>query len=77
MTLEDQFLTKPKFSKLVEETVSTKKLSYMDAIIHICEENSIELEEVRKFISPIIKDKLEAEARKLNYLPRTNELNFE
>lgn len=77
MTLEDQFLTKPKFSKLVEETVLTKKLSYMDAIIHICEENSIELEEVRKFISPIIKDKLEAEARKLNYLPRTNELNFE
>ena len=76
MTLEDQFLTKPKFSKLVEETVLTKKLSYMDAIIHICEENSIELEEVRKFISPIIKDKLEAEARKLNYLPRTNELNF-
>ena len=77
MTLEDQFLTKPKFSKLVEETVLTKKLSYMDAIIHICEENSIELEEVRKFISPIIKDKLEAEARKLNYLPRTNELIFE
>ena len=77
MTLEDQFLTKPKFSKLVEETVLTKKLSYMDAIIHIFEENSIELEEVRKFISPIIKDKLEAEARKLNYLPRTNELNFE
>jgi hypothetical protein len=77
MTLEDQFLTKPKFSKLVEETVLAKKLSYMDAIIHICEENSIELEEVKKFISPIIKDKLEAEARKLNYLPRTNELTFE
>jgi len=77
MTLEDQFLTKPKFSKLVEETVLAKKLSYMDAIIHICEKNSIELEEVKKFISPIIKDKLEAEARKLNYLPRTNELTFE
>lgn len=77
MTLEDQFLSKAKFAKLVEETVLQKKLSYMDAIIHICEENSIEIEEVRKFISPIIKDKLEAEARKLNYLPRTNELNFE
>lgn len=77
MTLEDQFLTKTKFSKLIEETVLQKRLSYMDAIIHICEENSIEIEEVRKFISPIIKDKLEAEARKLNYLPRVNELNFE
>ena len=77
MTLEDQFLTKSKFSKLVEEVVITKRLCYMDAILHICEQHNIEPEDVRKFISPIIKDKLEAEARKLNYLPRTNELIFE
>lgn len=77
MTLEEQFLNKPKFSKLVEETVLTKKLSYMDAIIWLSEEHSIELEDIRKFISPIIKDKLEAEARKLNFLPRTNELVFD
>jgi hypothetical protein len=49
----------------------------MDAIIWLCEEHSIELEDIRKFISPIIRDKLEAEARKLNFLPRTNELVFE
>lgn len=77
MTLEEQFLTKPKFSKLVEETVLTKRLSYMDAIIWLSEEHSIELEDIRKFISPIIRDKLEAEARKLNFLPRTNELVFD
>jgi hypothetical protein len=77
MTLEEQFLTKPKFSKLVEQTVIDKRISYMDAIIWLCEEHSIELEDIRKFISPIIRDKLEAEARKLNFLPRTNELVFE
>ena len=77
MTLEEQFLTKPKFSKLVEQTVIDKKISYMDAIIWLSEEHSIELEDIRKFISPIIKDKLEAEARKLNFLPRTNELFFD
>ena len=77
MTLEEQFLTKPKFSKLVEQTVIDKRISYMDAIIWLCEEHSIELEDIRKFISPIIKDKLEAEARKLNFLPRTNELFFD
>jgi hypothetical protein len=75
--IEEKFLTKSKFSKLVERTVIEKRISYMDAIVWLCEKHSIEIEDVRKFISPIIKNKLEAEARKLNFLPRTNELVFE
>ena len=47
----------------------------MDAILHLCEKNDIEPEDVNKFISPIIKGKLEAEAMKLNFLPRTNSLD--
>ena len=43
----------------------------------LCEKHNIEIEDCRKFINPIIKDKLEAEARRLNFLPRTNELVFE
>jgi len=77
MTVEENFLTKAKFSKLVERTVIEKRLSYMDAIVWLCEEHNIEIEDCRKFINPIIKDKLEAEARRLNFLPRTNELVFE
>ena len=49
----------------------------MDAILHLCEENDIDPEDVRKFISPIIKDKLEAEAMSLNYLPKQNTLTFD
>jgi len=75
--IEQKFLTKSKFSKLIEHTVIAKRISYMDAIVWLCEEHSIEIEDVRKFISPIIKDKLEAEARKLNFLPRRNELVFD
>ena len=75
--IEENFLTKAKFSKLVEQTVFEKRLSYMDAIVWLCEQHNIEIEDVRKFINPIIKDKLEAEARRLNFLPRTNELVFE
>jgi hypothetical protein len=77
MTVEEKFLTKAKFSKLVEMTVIEKRLTYMDAILWLCEQHKIEPEDVKKFISPIIKDKLEAEARRLNFLPRTNELVFE
>lgn len=46
----------------------------MDAIITLCEDYEVELEEVRKFISPVIKEKVEAEAQSLNFLPRQNAL---
>lgn len=73
--MEDkQFLTKIKFAKLVEECVLKNKLSYMEAIISLCEDYEVDLEEVRKFISPVIKEKVEAEARNLNFLPRQNTL---
>lgn len=74
MTDEKQFLTKAKFAKLIEDTVHKHKSTYIEAVIYICEEQNVEIEEVRKFISPIIKDKIEAEAMKLNYLPRLNTL---
>ena len=73
--MSEDFLTKSKFSKMIEEAVVQKKLSYMDAILDICEKNNIEPEDVRKFVSPIIKDKLEAEAMSLNLLPKTNSLD--
>ena len=75
MTIEDNFLTKSKFTKLIEKTVVETRLSYMDTILHLCEENDIEPEDVKKFISPVIKGKLEAEAMALNFLPKTNTLD--
>ena len=75
MVLEsDQLLTKTKFTKLIEEHVKKYRHSYMDAIIHTCDTIDVELEDVRKFISPTIKDKVEAEAMRLNFIPRQNTL---
>jgi len=73
--MSEDFLSKSKFSKMIEESVVQKKLSYMDAILDICDKNDIEPEDVRKFVSPIIRDKLEAEAMSLNLLPKTNSLD--
>lgn len=71
MTNDDlEFMTKTKFSKLVENTVSRKSMSYMDAIIFCCEENGIDLEDSRKYVSTVIKSKLEAEAMNLNFLEK-------
>ena len=77
MTLESQFLNKQKFSKLIEETVLKDRVSYMDAIIGICEKNFIDIEEIKKYGATAIRDKLEVEARELNYLPKQNTLPFD
>jgi hypothetical protein len=77
MQQEKTFLTKSDFAKLIETTVQSHKSSYMDAVIYLCEKNEVELEEVKKFISPIIKNKIEAEAMRLNFLPRQNSLPIE
>jgi len=75
MKVEEQFLTKSKFTKLIESTVADMKIPYMDAILHVCSKNDNEPEDVKKFISPIIKDKLEAEAMDLNFLPKKNSID--
>ena len=75
MSVEDKFLNKSRFSKLIESTVSEKTIGYMEAILLVCSDNNIEPEDVKKFISPVIKDKLEAEAMSLNFLPKTNSID--
>ena len=71
---ENNFLSKKKFTKMIEMVVKTKSLSYMDAVVYLCDENNIELEDVKKFISLNIKERIEAEAMNLNFLPKGNTL---
>jgi len=69
------FLNKSKFTQLIEKTVTELKIGYMDAVLHLCDKNDIDPQDVNKFISPIIKGKIEAEAMNLNFLPKTNSLD--
>tara|TARA_B100001057_G_scaffold91461_1_gene87767 strand:- start:201 stop:446 length:246 start_codon:yes stop_codon:yes gene_type:complete len=73
--VEEQFLTKTKFTKLIQNTVVEKKIPYMDAVIHVCEKNDIDVQDIKKFISPAVKDKIEAEAMDLNFLPKKNAID--
>ena len=78
LSMEDEttrFMNKKTFSRLIETTVFTTELSYMDAEVHICEKNNIELEDVKRYLTPSILDHLEAEARSLNFLPKLNTLD--
>jgi hypothetical protein len=62
--------------EIVEDLVWKHDLSYMDAIIHYCEENNIEVEVFAKAIktNDMLKAKLQREAEGLNYLPKSASL---
>ena len=62
------------FSLEVEEIVHRDKLSYMDAIIFAATIKNIEPEAAASLLNNNIKDKLEAEARDLNFLPKMSKL---
>ena len=72
--LGEMMMTKSKFTAMIKDTVERGNMSYMDAVIHLCEINKLELEDVKKFISEPIKEKLEAEAMELNFLPKGSQL---
>jgi len=70
--IKDKFLCPQKFAQDIENIVKVSKISYIDAIVTYCEENSIEIESVPKLMSKPLKEKLKCEAIKLNFLKKTS-----
>lgn len=75
VSMLDEIFTKVTFTALVERIVKTEKMTYMEAILHICDERQIDPLDIGKLISPSIKAKVEAEAMKANLLPKSNSLD--
>lgn len=69
--LEKKFLCSQKFAQDIEQIVKLSKINYIDAIVHYCEENNIEIETVSKLISKPLKEKIKNEATDLNFLKKT------
>ncbi|MBW2452161.1 MAG: late promoter transcription accessory protein [Deltaproteobacteria bacterium] len=72
-SLKEKFLCQTKFTQDIEDLVKNNDdLNYIDAIVHYCDDNKIELESVGKLISKPLKEKIKAEAIELNFLKRTS-----
>ena len=71
--LESKFFCPAKFAQEIESLVhNTEEMNYIDAILHFCEKNSIDLESVPKLISKPLKEKIKYEASELNFLKRSS-----
>ena len=68
-------LNTPKtFCMKIEDIVKEKSISHMDAVLWYCEQEGLELEGISPLISKALKEKIEANARELNFLPRQAKL---
>ena len=70
--IEDKFLTPSKFALEVEKIVAEEKCNYIDAIVHYCEVNSIEVDSITKLISKPLKERLKYDAINLNFMKKTS-----
>lgn len=64
--LEHKIMTKKRFTKAVEVLVSQKNMSYLDAMTYIIEQRGMDYMNVKKLLSPALKEKLTQEATGLN-----------
>ena len=70
--IESKFLTPQKFAMEIEKIVAEDELNYIDAILHYCETNSLEVEYITKLISKPLKERLKWDATRLNFMKRTS-----
>ena len=71
--MESKFFCPARFAEEIEKLVLLNKdMNYIDAIIHFCEQNNIDVESVPKLISKPLKEKIKYEAQELNFLKRSS-----
>jgi|TARA_B100000035_G_scaffold172134_1_gene146873 hypothetical protein len=71
--LESKFFCPSRFAQEIESLVQQNAdMNYIDAIVHFCDLNSIDLESVPKLISKPLKEKIKYQAMELNFLKRSS-----
>ena len=66
--------TSKTFTLTIENIVKEKGITHMDAVLWYCEQEGLEPDELGTLISKGLKEKIEANARELNFLPRQAQL---
>ncbi len=65
-------ITPNKFALLIEETVKTKRMSYIDAILWYCENNGIDPSDSKKLVNKALIEKLTYDSQNLHLLNLDN-----
>jgi|TARA_B110000914_G_C15276404_1_gene359977 hypothetical protein len=68
------FTTSKTFTNAIEIIAKEKNITHMDAILWYCDKEGIEPDSIGSLVSKGLKEKIEANARDLNFLPRRAQL---
>jgi hypothetical protein len=69
-------ISKQDFAMAIENLVKTKEMSYIESIIHYCDNNNLDPVDISKLCVGSLKEKLEAEAQSNNLLPKSSHSLF-
>ena len=62
------------FMEKIESLVQQTRMTYIDAVMHYCEENKLEPETAGKMIGGKLKQNIQEEAEDLHLIQRTSKL---
>ena len=72
--MEKQMQNSKTFSLEVERIAKEKNITHMEAVLEHCRIQEIEPDSVTRLITKSLKDKIEGNARDLNFLPKQAKL---
>ena len=72
--MEKQMQNSKTFSLEVERIAKEKNITHMEAVLEHCRIQEIEPDSVSRLITKSLKDKIEANARDLNFIPKQAKL---
>jgi|TARA_R100000353_G_scaffold97587_1_gene71127 hypothetical protein len=72
--MEKYMQSSKSFSLEVEKIAKEKNITHMEAVLEHCRIQEIEPDSVARLITKSLKDKIEANARDLNFIPKQAKL---
>ena len=63
-----------RFMANIESIVQKTRMTYIDAVLHYCEENNVEPESLGRLVNKSLKQKIQVEAENLNFLKKSSTL---
>ena len=72
MPLQTQ--TSAEFFTKIQTIVQETRPSYMDAVLHYCDQNGLEPETAAQLVNTKLKAQIREEAEELNFFPKTAKL---
>jgi len=69
-------LSSEKITQQIQHIVAQQHISYLEAVIYLCEQRGWEPERLAPHLGDVIKSKLAEDAQRLHYIPRQPALPF-